>query len=395
MGEKMIKKKRLCIFIVVLFLFSIGVPTVLAATEEELEIQKEAANEELEASQYQVDLTQNTIEGIETEIAKAEAEVRNLTKQVSELLDKIRQLESELETAEQELEKIELQRDQQKSEMEERLRVMYMYGNEGYVEVLFSSENFADFITKVDIIASIARADQDLYNDLVVMEEDIREKKLGIETNKAETEAAKAEVDVAIAAQEDIKAQQDQLLAQNQEILAAFQAEMEVHSAEIAQIESELAEIAREKALEEGLAPDYGSSSESSNGYIWPTPTSYLITDYFGPRESPGGIGSTNHMGLDIGASYGEPIVAVASGVVTLARYYGGFGNSVMIAHDTGMITISAHMSQINVYDGEYVSQGEVIGYVGSTGNSTGPHLHIGFMDSGWNYTDPLNYLPY
>ena len=130
---------------------------------------------------------------------------------------------------------------------------------------------------------------------------------------------------------------------------------------------------------------------QSSGTYSWPI--SGQITSRFGYRSSPGGIGSTNHMGIDIAGSMGDPIGAADGGTVIYVGWQNGGGNIVQIRHDDGSITEYKHMSGFNCNQGDQVAQGQTIGFVGSTGNSTGPHLHFGYMDPDGNYHDPLEYL--
>jgi septal ring factor EnvC (AmiA/AmiB activator) len=421
--------KPVSFILTLIFFLCLVVSSVAAATEDELNQQKSDATTKKDAAQYQVDTTQNTISGIQSEIDKSNAQIASLTQKINDLNATIDKLNGDLDTAQSELAAAEAKRDQQQKELEERLRVMYMYGNEGYIEVLFSATNFGDLVEKADNMQSIAQADKESADQLKKTEEEIEQKKQNIENNKAQVEAAKEQQNQALADQESIKSQQNQLLANNQSILSQYQAEVDQQNAEIKSAEDGLAAIAAQKAAEleaqrqaqaaaeeaqrqaEAAASGSSSSSDSSDsgssssassssssvsssGYIWPSDY-YEITDYFGYRESPGGIGSTNHMGLDIGASYGSPIYAVASGTVVLAEYYGGYGNCVEISHDSGYTTLYGHQSAIAVSEGQYVNQGDVIGYVGSTGNSTGAHLHISFIDSSGTFEDPLNFLPY
>ena len=135
-----------------------------------------------------------------------------------------------------------------------------------------------------------------------------------------------------------------------------------------------------------------GSGAFGESGMMWPT-DSRDITSYFGGRESPGGIGSTNHMGIDIGAASGTPIYAALPGTVTTAGWYGGYGNAVIIDHGGGLQTLYGHMSAVAAQAGTNVMPGQVIGFVGSTGNSTGPHLHFSVIQNG-QWLDPLMFFP-
>lgn len=140
------------------------------------------------------------------------------------------------------------------------------------------------------------------------------------------------------------------------------------------------------------LGINFGSGAFGEGGMMWPT-DSQSITSYFGGRDSPGGIGSTNHMGIDIGASEGTPIYAALPGTVTTAGWYGGYGNAVIIDHGGGMQTLYGHMSAVGTSPGMNVMPGQVIGFVGSTGNSTGPHLHFSVLQDG-QWLDPLAFFP-
>ena len=140
------------------------------------------------------------------------------------------------------------------------------------------------------------------------------------------------------------------------------------------------------------LGINFGSGAFGEGGMMWPT-DSQSITSYFGGRDSPGGIGSTNHMGIDIGASEGTPIYAAMPGTVTTAGWYGGYGNAVIIDHGGGMQTLYGHMSAVGTSPGMNVMPGQVIGFVGSTGNSTGPHLHFSVLQDG-QWLDPLAFFP-
>lgn len=134
----------------------------------------------------------------------------------------------------------------------------------------------------------------------------------------------------------------------------------------------------------------YAEKLKSMGDYNWPC--NGTITSTFGHRSSPGGIGSTNHQGIDIGASMGAPVTAADGGVVVRSGWYGGYGKTVQIQHDDGTITQYSHLSWWEPKVGDVVAQGQEIGKVGSTGNSTGPHLHFGVMKNG-EYVDPMDYL--
>ena len=158
--------------------------------------------------------------------------------------------------------------------------------------------------------------------------------------------------------------------------------------------EEEAARKAAEEAAKAKQSGGYsgGSSAVSTGGFVWPVPSCSLITSRFGYRNSPTAGASTYHGGLDIGAGQGASIVAARGGTVVLASYNGGYGNCVMIDHGGGVITLYGHMQSYAVRYGQSVSAGQTIGYVGSTGVSTGPHCHFEIRING-GQTDPAAYF--
>ena len=146
-------------------------------------------------------------------------------------------------------------------------------------------------------------------------------------------------------------------------------------------------ELAAQQAAQNG-----GPSNAALGGYIWPVSSRY-ITSTFGGRASPGGIGSTNHKGVDIGrVGYTSEIYAAKAGTVIVSQYSSSYGNYVVVSHGSGNTTLYAHMSSRKVSVGAYVNQGDVLGITGSTGHSTGPHLHFEITENGTRI-NPLNYL--
>ncbi|SDX46628.1 murein hydrolase activator EnvC family protein [Eubacterium barkeri] len=410
--------KKFSLLVMLILSFSILAPGVLAASQAELEQQKKEAQDKAAAAQYQIDMTQTTIEGINSELEKSNSAISNLQAQMDTLNGQINTLNQSMQSTQGELDTLNVTLGQQQLGLEERLRVMYMYGNESYLEILFSSTGMTDFLTKIDMIASIMTADQKSVNQVKNTLSTIDTKNKELVSQRAAVELAKSEQQALLVGQENIKAQQQTLLAQNGGVLEAAREELATRNAEIAAAEAELSAIVRDTAgsVDTSPGPSEGGSDggpsgggstsgdtggtggsgsgggAATTGYRWPSDY-YTITDYFGPRESPGEGASTNHMGIDIGAAFGSPIYAAASGRVTLARYAGGYGNCVIIAHDDGYSTLYAHQNELAVSAGEYVTQGQVIGYVGNTGASFGAHLHLSFMNSNGDFVNPLNFL--
>ncbi|MBQ2061483.1 MAG: peptidoglycan DD-metalloendopeptidase family protein [Oscillospiraceae bacterium] len=266
-----------------------------------------------------------------------------------------------------------------------------------YWSVLFKATGFADLLSRLDFINEVADYDKSVIDDLRTIREKLAEDRAALQQQEVEMNAAKAELETQIA-------EAGALIAQYSEEEGALQALHDEKEADAARLEQEIRE-AEERARREEEERRRREEEErrqheqedpqpvvTESGYAWPTNDTRLITSPFGQRPAPGGIYSTNHGGVDIGANYGTNVLASKSGTVLISRWYGGYGYCVVIQHGYGNITLYGHMSRLLCSEGQQVSQGQVIGLVGSTGNSTGPHIHFEIHENGVR-VNPLNYL--
>lgn len=290
----------------------------------------------------------------------------------------------------------------------ERIQAMEEEGQISYWSVLFQANSFSDLLDRVNMVQEIAAADKRRLEELDAAAKEVTEAKSALETEKEALEEVKAELAVTQEQLGEKRTQADALLA---ELVAKG---MEYEDL-MAQSEDEQAELAREIAnkkdeydkakYQEWLATSVppttrptapsdnsGSSTPVSGG--WKVPISYTaMTSAYGWRIHP--IYGTRkfHYGVDLAAPTGTPIYATRSGTVTTASYNGSAGYYVQINHGDGFRSIYMHMTHYVVSAGQNVSQGQVIGYCGSTGGSTGPHLHFGISYNG-SYVNPANYIP-
>ena len=346
----------------------------LDAEKKELEAQLDALADDKSQAVARKEL-------LDQQIANTEAQIANVQAQIDEYAALITQTEQELtEAEEQEAAQYELFCD--------RVREMEKQGEVSYWAVLFRATSFTDLLGRLDAVNEVMQYDQGVINDLKALQAEIEEKKATLETSKTESEAARSELE---SKKSELNTQRNEANAVIQEltaneneteaVLADLEAEQDALWAEAQRLSDQL--VAEQAAN--------GQSTESNpGGYIWPVDSRY-ITSTVGGRASPGGIGSTNHKGTDIGrVGYTSPIYASKSGTVIVSQYSSSYGNYVVISHGSGNTTLYAHMSSRKVSVGEYVNQGDVIGITGSTGNSTGPHLHFEVTENGVR-VNPLN----
>jgi len=311
---------------------------------------------------------------LDQQVANTSAQIQNLESQISEYTALITQSEEELaETERQEAEQYEL--------FCKRVRAMEEQGTVDYWSVLFRANSFSDLLSRLDAVNEIMEYDQRVIVQLKALQAEIEEKKASLEESKAQTEAAKGEL---VVKKKELDVQRQQAIALIQEIQSnenQYESALSALDAEEERIQANIVKLSKELAAQQ--AAQGKPTQSSSGGYIWPVDSRY-ITSTVGGRTSPGGVGSTNHKGTDIGrVGYTSPIYASKAGTVIVSQYSSSYGNYVVVSHGGGNTTLYAHMSSRKVEVGQYVNQGAVLGITGSTGNSTGPHLHFEITENG------------
>ena len=321
---------------------------------------------------------------LDQKVTNTAAQIKNVEAQIADYAALITQTEAELLDAQQ-------QEEAQYELFCTRVRAMEERGKVSYWSVLFKAESFTDLLGRLDIVNEIMDADQAVIDQLQALQVEIEEKKASLEASKAESEAAKADL---VAKKTELDAQRKEAIALVNEINDnenEYKETLDELDKEEERIQAMIVKKSKELAAQQA-AQNGGTSNAALGGYIWPV-SSHYITSTFGGRASPGGIGSTNHKGIDIGrVGYTTEIHAAKAGTVIVSQYSSSYGNYVVVSHGSGNTTLYAHMSSRKVSVGAYVNQGDVLGITGSTGHSTGPHLHFEISENGVRI-NPLNYL--
>lgn len=370
---------------------------------QEIADQGAALQKEIDANQSSTQSTIDQKADIDKQISITEAEIQNSNALIQQYSLLIAEKQSELEDA--------LARQQEMNETyKARLRAMEETGTISYWAVLFKATSFSDLLSRIDSIQEVAEADQRMLAELESISKEIEEDRQALETELA----AQQEIKDALAEQEKtLEAQRAEADALLLDLAAAYDNLTDEYLANEAQEEALRKEImeaqaAYEAALSaeeaERLAQQNqnnvagsGSSSNvtpSSSGFVSPLPAGIgsYVTCAYGWRIHPIWGDRRFHSGVDLAASQGTPIYAIAAGTVTTATYGDANGYYVALSHGNGYGSVYCHMTNYTVSVGDYVSQGEIIGYVGSTGWSTGPHLHFEIHVNG-NTVNPMDYI--
>ena len=366
------------------------------------------ASPALAVSQAEIDALEEQRDALKAERESMQADIDALKNEQAGILEQKRALDEQNEVYRQELELIEEQVslytrlvDEKAAELEEataaeeeqlatykqHVRAMEENGKYTYLSIIFGSRSLSELMSNLDMIGEIMEADKRIYDQYTAAREKAEEIKAEYEVTleqlsekQDEYEAEKVELEAKIAEASAMIEQLEAEISTNYDLYLEVLAQEEALESDI---QNKIAELERQEAA---------NSITSTGSYIWPLP-GYSPGSAYGWRMHPIFNEMRFHAGEDIGAPSGTPILAADSGVASVYPDNGnGYGNYIMINHGGGRVTLYAHMSAFAISGGATVTQGQVIGYVGSTGNSTGPHLHFEVRVNGAT-TDPKQYF--
>lgn len=397
--------KRKIISIIMIFVMCISMNLyVFASSVSDLQNQKNNAANNIKDAQ-------NELQGVKTEKSKALTEIEELSEQIAKSQDEldklnaeVKELEASIKQLETELAEAQTRQDAQQQALEDRIVAQYTSGKISYWDILLNPESPLKFISNLFMLEKIVNYDNELIASIEQEKQTIQTKKEELDAQKVKAKTAKANAEKENVKLKNAKATKNSKIAQLSDTEKSLQAKIDEYQKEMDEAEAEIRRLA---AAASGNGANAGTIHNGE--LLWPCPNYTRISSYFGNRESPGGgVGSRNHKGLDLAAPGGSSILAAESGTVitvsnTCKHNYpktaatkcscgGGFGNYVMVSHGSGLVTIYAHCSAIYVSQGQTVSRGQKIAAVGTTGYSTGNHLHFGTLLNG-TYVNPLPYI--
>ena len=340
--------------------------------------QKKDSEEALQKIKSDKKIITSEVVALDKKIAAMEEEIDLHNSVISELGTMIAQRETDIAN-------MQIKQDDQYSKLKSRVRVMYESGDLSYLGILLEADGFYDFLSRYEIVSQISTYEKQMFEQIKATKEEIIVQKEGLEADKQEEvslkqalESNKSDLDKQLNARQAMMESLEDEANNKVEEIAALEDAMDKANADIVKMAAEIA--AKNKA-------DYVGGE-----LTWPAPGYTRITSSFGMRFHPVLKVNKLHTGTDIGAPKNAKIVAANSGTVITATYSSSLGNYVVIDHGGGMVTLYAHMTKSIVSKGNKVSKGQQIGLVGSTGYSTGPHLHFEVIKNG-QYQNPMSYF--
>ncbi len=332
--------------------------------------QKTAEKSTIEAQKKILDdeiaVLEDKIYGINGKIASNEAQIVTLTGEIADAEVKIAEYGDQFR---------------------DRATYMYKYGSTSYLSILFGSSDFADLIHNMQIVKRLTAYDDQVLDEMAEAKQVIIDNKISIEQTKKANEEQRGVLTTE-------KTSLNTKLSERQAKIAELNSDIEKarriadqEDAAMAQLKAQLASMASQGQISKGSGTIKGGGT-----LLWPSASSTNVTSPYGVRYHPIQKRNKMHTGIDIGASYGTNVLAAEAGTVKLSGWNGGYGKCVVIDHGNGLSTLYGHNSVLSVSVGAAVTKGQVIAQVGSTGNSTGPHIHFEVLVNG-NCSNPMSYL--
>ena len=397
-------KKAVCLLLCAVMIFAYSRPAQAALTNDsirEKEAEIKAAKEEvsgLKSSKTDIERLKKELEqsknDLTTYVAQLDGQLSGIQEKIAQYNTMITEKEEEIEVTAAELEEAIRIQEEQYAAMKKRIKFMYEKGDTFYLELLFTAGGFADMTNKAYYIESLSRYDRNKLEEYVATKELVQLCKEELEAEKevlAEAKTAVEEEEANVSALINQKEQQIKTVTSD---ISTKEAAIKEYEAMIAQENAEIAALEKAVAEERARLEAENAQARVYNGgmFTWPCPGYKRISDDYGNRMHPILGVQKFHNGLDMAAAGGTAILAAYDGDVVGAAYNNSMGNYIMIDHGSGLYTIYMHCSALYVSKGQTVTKGQKIAAVGSTGRSTGNHLHFSVRLNG-NYVNPWNYL--
>ena len=396
------KKKLFCIILIILILqyfctfvfaensltneaIDVNNVTNEITTEPTLEEQKEEIENQIKDTNTKLEYVQEELGGTLLKVQETEDKIRQYEKEIDEMAEKMQNLQNSINEANSALIKSEQNYEEKTELLARRLVAMYEAGETQYLDILLNSKDITDFISRYYVIQEIAEYDS-------VLIEQIEKEKNNLETTKQKLENEQDELKIIKSKSEQTSIVLSNMKTLQQSYVKDLNEGEKILQERLTKYKEEQEEIERQIELAtNAIDPNI---QYTGGEMLWPVAISgTAITSNYGVREHPIQGVVKEHTGIDIGNTpLGSPVVAAADGIVTYAGWLGGYGNCVMINHGDGIVTLYGHGNKILTSVNTEVKQGDVIMEVGSTGNSTGPHLHFEVRVNG-DYTNPLNFV--
>lgn len=373
--------KRKIVLLLLALILTFGFIQVYASdTVEDLKKQQNNIDKEIKKKANEIKEIENQTKDVSKQIEDLDKKMDNASNELTKVERELEDLEMNIEKTEFELIEAEGKIDDKQDVFNKRLRVMYKTGTVGYLEVLLSSSNIKDFLSRQDMIKSIAKHDTELITYMKEQRDIIDTKKIELQSQKDNIEASKVKLEVRRRDLAKASRDKEDLMGRLEKNLIAYEKEYDKMNDLAKEIDSKIVNLQRNQ------------NKYTGGKMAWPVPGYSRISSPYGYRIHPIFKTKKLHTGIDIPAPTGTSIIASSEGIVIFSGTLGGYGKTIMLDHGSGIVTLYGHNSSLVVKEGQDVKRGDTIAKAGSTGVSTGPHSHFEVRKDG-AYQDPMPWL--
>ena len=385
---------------------------VSATSESELKGQKQEIQNSIEEKKQNIQGIEKELSNTKDQRKEKELELAKLNIEIADLNSNIKSVEDDIDSKVKEIKDTEEEISETESKIEENydilsdvIKISYEQQSGGYLQLLLEATSISNFIRRLEILTIISKQNDEIINETTKLQEELEEKKTKLEEDKTEMQEKKN-----ILVEE--KSKVDKLAAEQQKkvdeligIQNSLKEKIELNNEQIEALEKESSNITNKinalASSNTNNSSNSGNTSSSSGGsnssyqggkFAWPVPSTHSISSSYGYRIHPITGNKKLHAGIDIPGQAGDAVIAAESGTVIVAEYSQSYGNYVIIDHGGGLTTLYAHNTSLNVRAGQKVQRGQQIARVGTTGYSTGNHLHFEVRVNG-STVDPMGYL--
>ena len=377
------KHKILCsILLILTILVSTQYISLGAKSVSELQKEMEKRSQEIKEKEKQIKAKEKEKDAQIEKRIELDMQISGLEEDIDSVSIVIDAKNAEIEEKEKRIEELEELVIENRDTLKQRIRVMYEYGTTSNLEIILKSDGFGDLLSRMSLLQEIVDHDKGIIDSYINSQKEMEEAKIIIETERDEQVEARNMLKTKQASLEKLQKEKQAIIDNLNSDIKALEKEEKEAEEEYQAIMSQIRK-----------AQGSGSVSVKGNGqFVWPSAASKRITSYYGKREKPNAKATSMHRGIDIGAPNGTDVLATDSGKVIVAGFGKSYGNYVVIDHGNGYTSLYAHNSRLCVSVGDTVVRGQVIAKVGSTGNSTGPHIHFEISKNG-TLVNPMSFF--
>lgn len=390
------KKKTRLVAALLTGLVLCGTPAYIGAEDEDLTNQLDQIQQQVNDQNAKKVDAETVIGSVSEQLRQIEEQLHQASAELGIIQQQRVAVENDITINERQLQEAQKRLEGREAVFYKRVRDIYINGRLSYLDVVIGSKDFNDFANRLEVLRRIINSDINLINEIKKERADIEARKQQLEANRIKL----VEIEKAVIAKqseiEQKKAERNEVLQRAQNDRATAMQAIEELNASSAQVTALLKE---RQAARAAAAAAAAAAAEQAQSYTWVQgsgqlgwPASGEITSPFGYRTHPIWGTTIYHAGIDIGVDEGVPVHAADGGTIVWSGWMGGYGYAVVIDHGNGLSTLYGHNSELVVSEGEAVGKGQVIAYAGSTGNSTGPHVHFEVRVNG-DPVDPMGYL--